>query len=79
MAARKRKITLTESWKEKIKVSMILNRLQDHVLSDSEMSATQIKAADILMRKVVPDLKSVELSSDPDKPLRGVLNWGAPE
>jgi hypothetical protein len=60
MAARKNKIRLTDSWKEKIRISMLLNRLQDHVLGDTQLKNTQIKAADILLRKVVPDLGRTE-------------------
>lgn len=37
-----------------------MRRLRKHVLGQVEMSATQIKAAEILLRKVVPDVKQVE-------------------
>ena len=53
MVARKRKIQLTESWKEKIRVSMLLNRLNDHVFGEAEMSNTQLDAAKFLLNKVI--------------------------
>ncbi|MDZ4346073.1 MAG: hypothetical protein U1E51_26980 [Candidatus Binatia bacterium] len=60
MAARKRKVSLTDSWKAKIRASMLMNRLQDHALGKLEMKNTQIKAADIVLRKMVPDLSTTQ-------------------
>jgi hypothetical protein len=60
MAARKNKVTLTDAWKTKIQVSVIGLRLYDHLQGKCEMTPTQIKAADILLRKLVPDLNRVE-------------------
>lgn len=62
MAARKRKVQLTDAWKDKIRVSVISGRLYDHMQGKCEMSATQIKAADILLKKLVPDVGRVEHS-----------------
>lgn len=59
MAARKTR-TLTESWREKIKTSMLINRLQDHVNGTVELTATQVTAALGLLKKTAPDLSSVE-------------------
>lgn len=68
MAARKRKITLTDNWKEKIQIGNIIHRLVSHVNGDCEMSPTQINAAKILLGKVAPDLTAqkaeVELSGE---------------
>lgn len=50
-------------------MSMILNRLQDHALDKADMSNTQIKAADILLRKVVPDLAKHEHTGEDGGPL----------
>lgn len=61
MAARNRKVVLTDNWKAKIKASMIVNRLYDHALGENEMSVTQIKAAQIVLNKIVPDLNRQEL------------------
>ena len=65
--ARTSKVILHEKWREKIRASMIINRLRNHVLGRIELSTTQIQAARILLNKVVPDLSQVDLSaSDQD-------------
>ena len=48
--------------RERIEGGKLINRLADHAEGVCEMSSTQIKAAEILLRKVVPDLKAVEHS-----------------
>lgn len=64
MAARKNKVTLDEKWREKIRTSMLINRLHNHVVGKLEMSQTQIRACEILLKKVAPDLSATELSGD---------------
>lgn len=60
MAARKQRVH-PETVKERIKTSQLLNRLQQNALSDAEiMTPGQIRSAEILLRKTLPDLKSVE-------------------
>ena len=49
-------------WKDKIRAGVIMQKLMSHVEGIGEMSATQIKAADILLKKVVPDLARTELT-----------------
>jgi hypothetical protein len=63
MAARKNTLTLRESWREKIKVSMLINRLHDHADGSAEMSATQIRAAEILLNKSLPNLQQTTLDA----------------
>lgn len=62
MAARTSKTELHEKWREKIQGSMLLNRLRDHVLGECELTPTQVRAAEILLRKVLPDLSAVDHS-----------------
>ena len=62
MAARKNKVQLTQTWKDKIQASVIGLRLYDHMNGDVEMTSTQIKAADILLKKLVPDLARTEVT-----------------
>jgi hypothetical protein len=69
MAARIRKTTLSDSWKEKIRTTMLINRLNSHIFEDVEISPTQMKAIEILLKKVAPDLKAVEVSGNEDSPL----------
>lgn len=58
MAKRIRKTRITEDWKNRIRVGMLLERLQKHASGTLEMSSTQIKAAEILLRKSMPDLSA---------------------
>jgi hypothetical protein len=69
MAARTRKVRLSEEWKEKIRISQIINRLAQHVDGEVELKSTQIKAAEILLKKVVPDMARTEIAGDEDQPL----------
>lgn len=64
MAARKNVIVMTEEWREKIKVSQIMNRLVEHVNGRIQLSPTQVRCAEILLKKVVPDLSSTELKAN---------------
>jgi hypothetical protein len=59
--------------KKRIQASQLINRLTEHALSDAPiMDASQVTAAVKLLGKVVPDLKAVEHSGDPDKPIRTI-------
>jgi hypothetical protein len=70
MAARKYTITHDERTRAKIRTSQLLNRLNSHVFKGIEVSQTQLKAIEILLRKTLPDLSSVELKGDKDSPLQ---------
>lgn len=60
MAARTKKLQLTEAWKDKIKLSVISGRLYDHMQGFCDMTPTQVRAAEILLKKLVPDLSAVD-------------------
>lgn len=79
MAARKNKPLHEEKTKRLIRASQLLNRLTKHAKGEVEMSQSQVQAAKIVIGKEVPDLRAIEHSTDPDKPLKGVLVWGTPE
>ena len=70
MAARLRRVELDEEWRKRIQTSMLLKRLEDHVLGDVEMSATQLRAAEVLLRKSMPDLTATELTGGDGGPLQ---------
>ncbi len=55
MAARKNKLRLTEPWREKIRTSMILNRVQDHIEGKVDLSNSQVTAALGLLKKTISD------------------------
>lgn len=68
-----------EAIRARIQAAGISDRLIKHVLGETEMSKSQVSAGLGLLKKVLPDLSSTELSTDPNKPLKGVLVWGNPE
>jgi hypothetical protein len=52
-----------EDVRAKIQASQLINVLQNHALTGGgEMSPTRMKAIEILLKKSLPDLSSVELS-----------------
>lgn len=71
MAARIRKHHQDEV-RARIQTSQLVNRLTDHALGEVELSATQIRAIEILLKKSIPDLSSIEVSGDEENPLQVV-------
>lgn len=59
----------TEETRAKIQASQIINRLENHMFGEIELSRTQIDAAKILLAKCLPDLQSIVLSGDKDNPI----------
>lgn len=54
----------------KIQASQLINVLQAHALNgESEISASRMKAIEILLRKSVADLSAITVSGDPENPL----------
>jgi len=64
MAARNVKIRHDEETRAKIQTSQLLNRLQDHVFGKCDLSATQVRAAEICLRKTIPDLTATEMTAE---------------
>jgi hypothetical protein len=75
MAARKRRTTLDDAWREKIQTSMLVNRLHSNALGTlkKEMTQGQIKSCEILLRKTAPDLSATDITSK-GGPVQPVLN-----
>lgn len=50
------------TWKDKTKIGNLMTRLRKHAEGQlpTEMTATQLKAAEIFLRKTVPDLARTE-------------------
>jgi hypothetical protein len=63
MAERMRK-THQDDVRAKIQTSQLINRLTDHALGNVELSATQVRAIEVLIRKTLPDLQAVSHSAD---------------
>ncbi len=59
----KGRIAWQDATRQKIQASQVINRLVEHTLSDEDiMSSSQVNAARVLLNKVLPDLKAMELS-----------------
>jgi len=72
-----------ESWRAKIPVGVVINRLSAHVKGEIKLRSTQIRAAEILLRKALPDLSSIAIGSDHDGSpviiITGVARAGDPD
>ena len=66
MAARKKK-THDEGTREKIRVTQLINRLQDCAFGTVEMTPAQMKAAEICLKKALPDLSQIEQHNTSDQ------------
>jgi hypothetical protein len=60
---------MSDEHRVKIQNSNILNALIEHVSGNREMSSTQVTAGIALMKKVLPDLSSVEVGGNAESPL----------
>lgn len=69
MAARKH-IAHDENTRKKIQASQLINRLANHALGEVELSNTQVRAIEILLKKTLPDLQSIEHTGDPENPIQ---------
>lgn len=58
-----------EKTKRLIRASQLLNRLNSFAIGEIEMTAAQVKAAQIVIGKEVPDLKAIEHSGNAETPL----------
>ena len=73
MAARKQ-LWHPDEVRRRIQASQLINRLQNHALSEKElMTPSQIQAATILLKKAMPDLSSTELVGNTEKPIEHKL------
>lgn len=68
MAPRTNRPNHTDKCREKIRVSQLINRLQDHVFGkegkeedEVKISATQMEAIKLLLKKTLPDLTNMEI------------------
>ena len=59
-----------EEHRDKIRKSNIFRYLIDHAEGKREMSQTQVNVGLAMMKKVLPDMSSVQISGDPDQPVQ---------
>lgn len=62
-----RRIARDDNTREKIRTAQLINRLQKHVDGDVELSQSQIRAIEILLKKSLPDLSAVHNTDDQTK------------
>jgi hypothetical protein len=53
----------SEVTRERIRSGMIIDRFQKHFMGELDLTPTQIKVGEILLRKVIPDLTHTDLSA----------------
>jgi hypothetical protein len=69
MAARTRRVGHDDATRQKIQTSQLINRLQANAMGEIELTQGQIKSIEVLLKKSLPDLSSIEVSGDGDKPI----------
>lgn len=73
--------TMPSSWRDRIQAAMIVKRLEGFVKGDDdqgkkiELSPAQVTAALGLLRKCVPDIAAIQLSTDPENPPTFTITW----
>ena len=75
MAERLRKLH-QDDVRAKIQTSQLINRLTDHALGTVELSQTQVRAIEILIRKTLPDLQAVSLAPADDDTAQALAGLG---
>ena len=53
-----------EQARRQIKTDLLIKTLQKHATGDKKMQNSQVRAAEILLRKALPDLKQHELTGE---------------
>ena len=54
---------------------MIIKRLHDHIVGECDLSATQVRSAEVLLRKSIPDLSAVATAPADTEEGRQILGW----
>jgi hypothetical protein len=60
--ARRKTLHHPEEVRRKIQASQLVNRLNSHALGRVKMEATQVRAAEVLLKKSLPDLTNIEFT-----------------
>ncbi len=50
-----------DQWREKIEAPRLINKLKKHAIGEIDLKSTQVRAAEILLKKVIPDLKVTDM------------------
>lgn len=79
MAARTRKARHDDETRRRIQTSQLINRLENHIFRNDELSTTQLRAVEILLKKSLPDVSAVEFSGEDAGPMKMVVEWSKSE
>jgi hypothetical protein len=66
----------------KIQTSQLVNRLTEHALNGPCLDSSQVRAIEILMKKVLPDLQAIDWSATDGsvaEAIKGALAWKPPQ
>ena len=78
MAARIKKIRHDENTRLKIQAAQLISRLTAHAEGTVELSSTQVRSIEILLRKILPDLSDIKMDVNA-APVTFNLNMTNPE
>jgi hypothetical protein len=66
--------TQLAEWRERIKVGKAIETLNEAISGELELTTARMKAIEIALRKTLPDLQSVDLSTAGGEPIQ--FTWG---
>ena len=69
-----RKAQVNKFQRETIKTTALMNRLTNHVLGKVKMESSQVAAANIVLRKALPDLQASEITNKGDSTAQTIIN-----
>jgi hypothetical protein len=64
--------------RDKINAALLIDKLQQCALEGLELTSQQMKAIEILLKKSVPDLQSVEMTGNAESPMIMKVITGVP-
>lgn len=79
MAARKNTPRLSQEWRERIRSGVILARLEKAALGELDITPASLKAAEIVLRKTIPDLARTEVTGEDGGPQEMTISWKEPK
>jgi len=59
----------------KIQASVLIGLLESHAMGEIELSSSRIKAIELLLKKSIPDLQSIEHTGDDNTPIVHIIKW----
>tara|TARA_R110002020_G_scaffold48382_7_gene138005 strand:+ start:4035 stop:4328 length:294 start_codon:yes stop_codon:yes gene_type:complete len=65
--------------RQRIQATKLIDRLQQNAFGElaEELSPSRLKSIEILLRKTLPDLATVQIVGDENRPLKMEFSWGS--